>query len=175
MPEGLEKRLCGKGRLSVKRWSLVLLTMVILGAASVVWAAGAADLVLKTKEAPQAGKSLNVEVWVEAGASQKVDGVAVQLRFDPARMELLRVIPGEALPLKLSEKTDGAKGLAELAFGKLDAFPSGNMRVATLELRPKGTGSTALTLVTGGAFGSQVTFGGKGILGKATGVTLTVR
>ena len=153
----------------------ILTAMVVLLGSAVALGAGKADLVLKGGEGARVGQTCSVEIWVEAPGGQQVDGAAVQLRFDPARVEILRVSPGEALPLKLTEKTDRAQGTLKLAYGKLESFPSGRFLLATVELRPKLSGSIPLTLITEGAFGTQVTFGGASILGKVSGLTLAVR
>jgi hypothetical protein len=122
------------------------------------------------------GASFQVVVEVVGGAA--VDGAEVHLQFNPAHMQVTSLAAGTALPLTIVSPTfSNTAGTIAYAAGAVTNFPGGTFTLLTINF-------TATNLPTAGSpinfvrLGiprqSEVTFGGRAILGGLQGSTVVI-
>ncbi len=125
------------------------------------------------------GQEFLVNLVAEA-AAQPVDTVDAFVSFDPARLEVLEILPGVALPTVLASSFDNTAGRVTYAAGKqlggVDA--EGTFILATLRFQVRGTaslGTTSLAFILQPPLqDSNVFYRGESIRGGTTGGSVTI-
>jgi hypothetical protein len=64
-----------------------------------------------------AEQQFNIEVLVHAGPANQVDTVQVYLDFDPAKLEVVKLVGGTTLPVPLQSSFDNTLGRVNYAAG----------------------------------------------------------
>lgn len=121
------------------------------------------------------GERVTMTVWVHT--TQRVDGAAAHILFDPAVLQVADATPGETLPVLLQQQIDNATGRVSLAAGALSApFPIADFVLASVVFTATGiTDGAVLTFATTHPTRSDVTFGGLSILERRASATIAVQ
>jgi hypothetical protein len=120
------------------------------------------------------GERLTVTVWVRT--TQRADGAAAHLLFDPAVLQVANTTSGDALPVLLQNQLDNQTGRISIASGALAApFPGADFVLASVVFTATGvTDGTPLVFAAARPLLSDVTYGGRSILDRREPATITV-
>lgn len=170
------------GRLAMASLA-ALLAIALATAPLLAVAAGPAGVVVLRIDPPQstvaAGQEFQVTIQVQAG-SQPVDAVDSFLSFDPARLQVLQLIPGTALPTVLASSFDNAAGRISYSAGKQlgGPDPNGTFVLVTLRLQARSTappGTTGLVFVFQPPVqNTDVFYRGQSVLGSTQNGNVTI-
>ena len=135
-----------------------------------------ADVSLGTALSAAKGSAVSVPVYVKAPEGAAVDGLSLQVSYDPKVLTFVRMdVESSTFPQKLQQADDAEKGIVTVAVGALENFPKGSFRACTLVFNCVSAGTTSLELQTEGDFATMATSGGESVTGDVAGTTVTVR
>ncbi|MBT9165954.1 MAG: hypothetical protein DDT25_00617 [Chloroflexi bacterium] len=121
------------------------------------------------------GQTFTFDIRADAG-TQPVTGVAAFVNFDASKLEVLRIIPGTALPMVLQNIFDNTAGAIDYNAGQLTApFPRGTFVVATIEFMAREeTPATPVEFNQTAPRKTMADFGGTDVTGVITGATVEI-
>ncbi len=117
------------------------------------------------------GEPFAVTLQVEAG-EQTVNAVGAVMRFDPALLRIVEIVPGEAMDTVLTSDMSNEAGTLRFEAGSLGGtFPSGTFTLATVRVEPVAEQAQA-KLAFGGD--TAVYFGAESLLGAVEDGVVTI-
>jgi formylglycine-generating enzyme required for sulfatase activity len=108
------------------------------------------------------GTPFVAQLWLET-TPMAVDGVAAYLTFDPAILQVNRIVVSELFSARLEETFDNSQGQIRFAAGSLSTVLNGSIPLATIEFDTVGLGSSTLTFLHSDGAQSEATYEGESI------------
>ncbi len=119
------------------------------------------------------GTPFVAQLWLET-APMAVDGVAAYLTFDPAILQVNRIVVSELLSARLEETFDNSQGQIRFAAGSLSTVLNGSIPLATIEFDTVGLGSSTLTFLHSDGAQSEATYEGESIPADTADVAIRI-
>ncbi|MFZ4850361.1 MAG: S8 family serine peptidase [Caldilinea sp.] len=119
------------------------------------------------------GTPFVAQLWLET-TPMAVDGVAAYLTFDPAILQVNRIVVSELFSARLEETFDNSQGQIRFAAGSLSTVLNGSIPLATIEFDTVGLGSSTLTFLHSDGAQSEATYDGESILADTADVAIHI-
>ncbi len=145
-------------------------------AAVTVTAASAAAILslLASPNVVRAGDAFDLIVRAASG-TQRLDGAAAYLDFDPSVLQVLSLSAGTALTTTIQSQFDNLTGHVDFAAGELSSFPTGAFDVVTVHTRAlRSVASTTIAVSNVLPRVSDLTYAGISVLATRDGLALPI-